>query len=126
MKEAVEKMRCLVHSLSDKEDHESVEVSVRVIREIHDALRQADTNQRVCESLEHDLIELQTQRGILVRTQDSLYAELKTYKTELRHTQGKLNMLYRAANRMREALADYTKHVTTSDAERILEMGDGA
>jgi chromosome segregation ATPase len=99
---------------------------VKVIREIAEALAQVDTDRRVRESLEEDLIELQTQRGILVRTQDSLYAELKTYKTELRHAQGKLQSLYRAAGRMREALADYTKNIALSDSERITDLGNGA
>ena len=123
MKEAIEKMRYLLQSVVEKDDHESVEVSVKVIRELAEALAEGDTHQRVRESLEHDVVELQVQRDILVRTQDSLYAELKTYKTELRHTQGKLNHLYRAAGKMREALADYTKH---ESGERITDPGDAA
>lgn len=126
MKAAFEKMQYLTQSVAEKDDHDSVEVSVKVIRDIAIALSQADTDQRVRESLEIDIIELQTQRDILVRTQDSLYAELKTYKTELRHTQAKLNHLYRAASKMREALLDYSRNITSTDQERITDPGDAA
>lgn len=126
MKEAAEKMRCLVHSLTEKEDHEAIEVSVRVIREMAEAFAQADADRRARVSLEDDILELQTQRNILLRTQDSMSAELKTYRVALRHAQGKLQSLYRAAGRMREALLDYTTNISLSDAERFAEMEGNA
>jgi len=125
MKEAIDKMRYLLQSLADKEGHESVEVAVRVIRELGEALSEADTDRRVRESLEIDLIELQTQRSVLMRTQDGLYDELNTYKRELRLAQAKLNALYRAAGKMRDALADYTRNAPVQ-GERITEPGDAA
>jgi hypothetical protein len=126
MSETMEKMGRLVHSLTDKEDHEAVEVSVKVIREMAEALSAADMDRRARMTLEDDIVELQTQRNILLRTQDSLHGELKTYRVALRHAQGKLQSLYRAAGRMREALLDYTTNISLSDAERVAELEGNA
>jgi predicted nuclease with TOPRIM domain len=93
--EAVEKVWRLAHTLVDMDEHESVSVHVKVIREIAEAMSQLDTERRARQSLEEDLVELQTQRTILSKTNEAL-------NTEVKHLHEKIDSIYLAVDDMRD------------------------
>lgn len=122
MTDAVNKMKQLAYSVADKGDHEAVEVSVKVIREMAEAMSELDVDRRVRESLEHDVIELQTQRDILTKANDSLHDELKVRSGEVSEARKNLGALWGAFDRMREAICGQVKRL--HNGERITDHGD--
>jgi chromosome segregation ATPase len=100
--EAIEKIQRLAHTLADMDEHESVDVHVKVIREIAEAMSQLDTERRARLSLEEDLVELQAQRDILHKAMDTLYEKLKASTAEVKHLQAKVDSVYHALDEMRD------------------------